>query len=148
LLRYLGHSLAMSDLSASSYIIRPAIASEKWQIQQLLTNFAWESPRRSRQLHYGVVGCLTALGISFSFLLGLKFLLEVVGLAICGIAFLFLKIIFSQEWKKFWIVEQEGRIVSCGKLWGYGTYSVLYDVLVLPKCRRQGRGSALVKHLT
>ena len=102
----------MSDLSASSYIIRPAIAPDKWQIYWLLSNFEQEASRRSRQLHYGVVGCLTALGISFSFLLGLKFLLEVVGLAICGIAFLFLKIIFSQEWKKFWIVEQEGRIAA------------------------------------
>ena len=55
---------------------------------------------------------------------------------------------FSQEWKKSWIIEQEGRIVACGKRCRYGTYSVLYDVMVLPQYRRQGIGSALFQHLS
>ncbi|MCY7282386.1 MAG: hypothetical protein LH679_02885 [Cyanobacteria bacterium CAN_BIN43] len=46
----------MSDLCIPNYRVRPAIASEKWQIQQLLTNFAWESPWRSRRSYYWVLG--------------------------------------------------------------------------------------------
>lgn len=65
-----------------------------------------------------------------------------------GIAFSFIKMIFSQDWKKFWIIDQEERIVACGKLCGYSTYSVVQDVTVLPQYRRQGIGSALVKHLS
>jgi N-acetylglutamate synthase-like GNAT family acetyltransferase len=134
----------MSDLCAPNYSVRPAIAAERWQIQRLLTYFAWESPRRSRRGYYLVLGFLLAIVISLSFLIGLMFLLGVG----CGIAFSFIKMIFSQEWKKFWIIEQEGRIVACGKLCCYSTYSVLYDVMVLPQYRRQGIGSALVQHLS
>ena len=137
----------MSDLCAPNYSARPAIASDKWQIQWLLRNFEQESPRRSRRLHYLVLGLLTALGINLSFLLGLNFLLGIAGLASCKTAFSLLKIVFSQEWKKFWIIEQEGRIVACGKICSYDTYSVPCDVLVLPKYRRQGIGSLLVRHL-
>lgn len=138
----------MSDLHTPTYIVRPAIASDKWQIQMLLSHFDGETPWRSRRLHYLELGFLMTVGINVSFLLGLKFLLGIAGLAICGAAFFFLRIVSSQEWKKFWIIAQERHIVACGKLCGYGTYSVLYDVLVLPKYRRQGIGSALVKHLT
>ncbi|NJR40158.1 MAG: GNAT family N-acetyltransferase [Leptolyngbyaceae cyanobacterium CSU_1_4] len=149
----------MSDFHAPSYSVRPAIASDRGQIQWLLSNFAWEAPGRSRLskalapaqsptlFHYWGLGFLIAIGISLSSLLGLKFLPAIVGLASCGIAFSFVKIIFSQEWKKFWIIEQEGRIVACGKLCHSDTYSVLYDVIVLSQYRRQGIGSALVKHV-
>lgn len=37
--------------------------------------------------------------------------------------------------------------MACRKLCDYGTYSRLYEVLVLPKCRRRGIRSTLVKHL-
>ncbi|MBW4515146.1 MAG: GNAT family N-acetyltransferase [Timaviella obliquedivisa GSE-PSE-MK23-08B] len=138
----------MSDLHAPAYSTRPAIASDRWQIQRLLNKFEQEAPWRSRGWHSLTLGFLLVLGISLSFLLGLKFLQGIVGLATCGITFSFIKIVVSQEWKKFWVIEQEGRIVACGKLCRYGTHSVLYDVLVLPQYRRQGMGSALVKHLT
>lgn len=137
----------MPDLCASGYIIRPAIAPDKWQIQRLLGNFEPETPRRSPQLYYLELAALTALGITLSFLLGIKFLLGIAGWVMCGIIFSFLKTLFSQEWKKFWLIEQKGRIVACGKLCNYDAYSVLHDVLVLPPYRRQGIGSALVRHL-
>jgi hypothetical protein len=63
--------------SPPSYIVRPAIAQDKWHIQRLLGNFDGETPWRSPKLHYWVLGFLTALGINLSFLLGLSFLLEV-----------------------------------------------------------------------
>jgi N-acetylglutamate synthase-like GNAT family acetyltransferase len=135
----------MADLFPD--MIRPAIASDKWQIQKLLSNFDREAPRQSRRLHYLVLGLLTALGINLVYLLGMKILWTILGLVGLGGGFSLLGIIFSQEWKKFWIIEQQGRVVACGKLCVYATYSVLYNVLVSPDYRGKGMGSALVRHL-
>jgi N-acetylglutamate synthase-like GNAT family acetyltransferase len=137
----------MADLSASGYTIRPAIAQDKWQIQRLLSYFEPDESPRPRRLHYLVLFFLTALGINFIFLIGVRFLLLVAGIASFTLLFSLLNVVFSQEWKKFWIIEQKGRIVACGKLCEYVTYSVVYNVLVVPECRHQGVGSALVKHL-
>jgi N-acetylglutamate synthase-like GNAT family acetyltransferase len=134
-------------LSSPSYTIRPAIASDRWHIQRLLSNFDRETPRHSRQLHYLLLFFLTALGINFFFLLGLKFILGMAAGAICVLMVSLLSVVFSREWKKFWVIEQNGHIVACGKLCEYVTYSMLYNILVLPENRHQGLGSALVKHL-
>jgi N-acetylglutamate synthase-like GNAT family acetyltransferase len=138
----------MAELSSPSCTIRPAIAADKWQIQRLLSNFDQETPQQSRRLHYLVLFFLTALGINFFFLLGLKFLLGMAAVAICAITLSLLNVVFSQEWRKFWVIEQKGHIVACGKLCEYVTYSMLYNVLVSPEYRHQGLGTALVKHLT
>jgi hypothetical protein len=45
----------MFNLCTFSYIVRPAIAPDKWQIQWLLSNFGREAPWRSRKLHYLVL---------------------------------------------------------------------------------------------
>jgi N-acetylglutamate synthase-like GNAT family acetyltransferase len=137
----------MADLSSSSYTIRPAIAQDKWQIQKLLSYFEPDDAPRPRQLHHLVLFLLTALGVNFIVLIGVRFLLVVIGLVSFALLFSWLNVVFSQEWQKFWVIEQKGRIVACGKLCEYVTYSVLYNVLVVPECRRQGMGSALVKHL-
>jgi N-acetylglutamate synthase-like GNAT family acetyltransferase len=138
----------MPDLSSLNYTIRPAIARDKWQIQRLLRNFDQEAPPPTRQLHYLVLFLLTALGVNFFFLLGLKFLIGVAAVAIFALMVSALSVAFSQEWKKFWIIEQKGHIVACGKLCEYVTYSMLYNVLVLPEYRHQGLGTALVRHLS
>jgi N-acetylglutamate synthase-like GNAT family acetyltransferase len=127
--------------------IRPAIAQDRWQIQTLLGNFDRESPRRSRRLHYVVLALLTALAINLIFLLGLRVLWALLSLVGLGGVFALLSIIFSQEWKKFWIIEHQGRVIACGKLCCYPTYSVLYNVLVSPEYRGKGIGSALVNQL-
>jgi N-acetylglutamate synthase-like GNAT family acetyltransferase len=135
----------MSDLFSG--IIRPAIASDRWQIQQLLRNFDREATQRSRQLYYVILGLLTALGLNLILLLGLKVLWTILGLVGLGGTFSLLGIIFSKEWKKFWIIEQQGRVVACGKLCTYATYSVLYNVLVSPEYRGKGMGSALINRV-
>jgi len=94
----------MSDLCIPNDRVRPAIASEKWQIQQLLTNFAWESPRRSRRSYYWVLGFLLAIVISLSFLIGLMFLLGVS----CGIAFSIVKIIFLKNGRNSGLLSKKG----------------------------------------
>jgi GNAT superfamily N-acetyltransferase len=145
----------MTHLCPPSFVIRPAIAQDKWRIQKLLGQFDREAPwhalrgnrQRSRRLRYLVLGFMAALGINLVFLLGLKFLLGILGVASCSFAISLLGLVFSQEWRKFWIIEQKGRIVACGKLCNYATYSMLYNVLVAPECRLRGIGSALVKHL-
>jgi GNAT superfamily N-acetyltransferase len=138
--------MAFSFDPSSNPSIRPAIAHDKWQIQQLLSNFERETPR-SKKLDYFVMGLLLALGINLTLLLGLNFLLGIMSLVGIAGLFFFLSIFYSQEWQKFWIIEQDGRIVACGKLCHYATYSVLYNVLVEPGYRRQGLGSALVQRL-
>jgi N-acetylglutamate synthase-like GNAT family acetyltransferase len=137
----------MADLSSPNYTIRPAIAQDKWQIQRLLGYFEADDVPRSRWLHYLVLFFLTALGINLIFLFGVRVLVVIAGLASLALLFSLLNVVFSQEWKKFWIIEQKGRVVGCGKLCEYVTYSMLYNVLILPEYRHQGMGSALVKHL-
>jgi N-acetylglutamate synthase-like GNAT family acetyltransferase len=145
----------MADLGFPDYIIRPAIAQDKWQIQRLLGYFGaddvprplWYLRSSARRLRYLVLFFLTALGINLIFLFGVRVLGVMAGLAILVLLFLLLNVVFSQEWKKFWIVEQKGRVVGCGKLCEYVTYSMVYNVLVLPEYRHQGMGSALVKQL-
>jgi N-acetylglutamate synthase-like GNAT family acetyltransferase len=145
----------MTELSPPNYTIRPAITHDKWQIRRLLSNFDQEAPPRpfadfsqGTRLYYLVLFFLTALGINFFFLLGIRFLIGVAGLALLAALLSLLNVVFSQEWRKFWIIEQNGQVVACGKLCEYVTYSMLYNVLVLPEYRSQGLGSALVKHLT
>jgi N-acetylglutamate synthase-like GNAT family acetyltransferase len=135
----------MADLFPST--IRPALAQDRWQIQTLLSNFDRETPRSSRRLHYLVLGLLTALMINLVLLLGLRVLWMILSLVGLGGALALLGIIFSKEWQKFWIIEQNGRVIACGKLCCYPTYSMLYNVLVAPEYRSKGIGSALVTQL-
>jgi N-acetylglutamate synthase-like GNAT family acetyltransferase len=138
---------AMADLSSPDYTIRPAIAQDKWQIQRLLSYFEADEQPQARWLSYLVLFFLTALGINLIFLMGVRVVVMGAGLVSLILLFSLLNLIFSQEWKKFWVIEQKGRVVACGKLCEYVTYSMMYNVLVLPEYRHQGMGSALVKHL-
>uniref|UniRef100_A0A7C3PHQ5 N-acetyltransferase n=1 Tax=Oscillatoriales cyanobacterium SpSt-418 TaxID=2282169 RepID=A0A7C3PHQ5_9CYAN len=51
------------------------------------------------------------------------------------------------DWKRYWVIELEGKLIACAKLNRQSDYSVLYDVYVNPVWRGRGLGSYLVQHL-
>lgn len=145
---------------SDGYLLRPALASDRWRIRQLLRTFHRETaPRPSRSvlaLRYSLLGGLIALCVHWLFVLGLPLFMAIgsqllASLAVTiGISLLMAVLGFaiSTEWTKFWVIEHEGRLVACAKLCQYTQYSVLYDVLVVAQWRGRGLGSALVYHLS
>jgi amino-acid N-acetyltransferase len=64
------------------------------------------------------------------------------------------KLVFSAKleptqlrWSNFWVIESEGEIIACGQLRSYGEAQELGSLVVTEKCRKQGLGSYLTKHL-
>lgn len=130
--------------------LRPAHQPEWQQIQKLLRCLRAElNPQQSNRFwHYVGVALLTAIGIRLIEQTGLQGLL----LALSGLLLIQGSIWFShstsEEWRKFWVVEHQGRLIACAKLWHYDNCMALYDVVVLPQWRGKGIGSAMIQHLS
>ena len=140
-----------SPILPNGFLLRSATQLDKWQIRRLLRNFDREMSRpaqRSPLKKYLGYGILAAVAVCFVMQQGWKVLLY--PLIIIAISFLgdWLSTVVSQDWRKYWVIEQHGQIVACAKLCRYERYSILYNLLVAPQQRRQGLGTALVIHLS
>jgi GNAT superfamily N-acetyltransferase len=51
------------------------------------------------------------------------------------------------DWADYWVVEQQGEIIACAKLYHNPDSTELYDLCVRSDWRQQGVGTALVQHL-
>ncbi|NJO41753.1 MAG: GNAT family N-acetyltransferase [Cyanobacteria bacterium CRU_2_1] len=140
-----------SFLLPTGYVLRPAIAADRWQVQRLLRNFDREvNPDLFWQTHivqYVIFGFGMAIGIHLIFTVGIQVLLGVAGLTGIIVTIILLKTALSKEWRKFWVIEYRGRLIACAKLCQYRNYSLLYNVLVAAEWRKRGLGSALVNRL-
>ena len=50
-------------------------------------------------------------------------------------------------WSDYWVIESNGNLIACAKLYEGNSTCELYDVFVLPQWRGNGFGAALVKTL-
>ncbi len=130
--------------------LRPAKAADKTLIRKLLLRLQQEIMPIDSRLQLVVVGIvlgLVAIGILastpwlFHWLLSLLFVVLLIWLVI------FL-VLLKGTWVNFWVVEQDGSLVACAKLCQYETYSILYDLFVVPEQRGRGLGSYLVNYLS
>ncbi|HEY9697144.1 MAG TPA: GNAT family N-acetyltransferase [Trichocoleus sp.] len=142
--------LAFSMLPNGS-LLRPATHQDKWQIRRLLRNFDQETTRPSQRspfrkyLGYGILGTL-----AFYIVMQQGWETLFYPLAIIAVSFLggWISTALSQDWRKYWVIEQKGQLIACAKLCNYDRYSILYNLLVTPQQRGQGLGTALVMHLS
>ncbi|MBD2326909.1 GNAT family N-acetyltransferase [Alkalinema sp. FACHB-956] len=51
------------------------------------------------------------------------------------------------NWSDYWVIEYQGTVVACAKLYLNPTHSEVYDVFVHPDWRGQGLGAALLQTL-
>ncbi len=51
-------------------------------------------------------------------------------------------------WSDYWVIENQGSVIACAKLYEGHSTCELYDVFVVPHWRGFGFGTALVKTLT
>ncbi|OUC14912.1 MAG: hypothetical protein B0A82_09645 [Alkalinema sp. CACIAM 70d] len=51
------------------------------------------------------------------------------------------------NWSDYWVVEHQGHIIACAKLYLNPTHSEVYDVFVQPYWRGKGLGAALIQTL-
>lgn len=51
------------------------------------------------------------------------------------------------KWEQFWVIEHNGEIVACGQLRNFSGVQELGSLVVLPRWRGQGLGTALTQHL-
>lgn len=139
-----------SPILPNDFLLRPATQLDKWQIRRLLRNFDRETSRstqRSPLKKYLGYSILAAIGFYFVMQQGWTALLY--PLMLVAISFLsgWISTAISQDWRKYWVIEQQGQLVACAKLCCYDRYSILYNLLVTPQHRGQGLGTALVVHL-
>lgn len=50
-------------------------------------------------------------------------------------------------WSDYWVIESNGNLIACAKLYEGNSTCELYDVFVLPQWRGNGFGAALVRTL-
>lgn len=51
------------------------------------------------------------------------------------------------RWQQFWVIEHQGKILACGQLRNFPGGQELGSLVVSPKQRRQGLGTALTQQL-
>jgi GNAT superfamily N-acetyltransferase len=50
-------------------------------------------------------------------------------------------------WERYWVLDQRGLVVGCGRVEDYGIHGELYDLVIDRSLRRQGLGQFLVEQL-
>jgi N-acetylglutamate synthase-like GNAT family acetyltransferase len=132
-------------------VLRPAVIGDRWQIQRLLRDFNQETVPRLvapfAMLGYSILGLLVAFAVHLLLVVGIQalpYLLALLGLSLIVV---FSSLLDSSEWTKFWVVEHQGELIACAKLYQHHHYSALFDVLVVSKWRSRGLGSCMVRHL-
>jgi N-acetylglutamate synthase-like GNAT family acetyltransferase len=51
------------------------------------------------------------------------------------------------HWERYWVLDQGGAIVGCGRIEDYEIHGELYDLVIDRSLRRQGLGQFLVEQL-
>lgn len=51
------------------------------------------------------------------------------------------------NWSRFWVIENEGRLIACGQLRPYKNFQELKSLIVDDNFRKRGLGTYLVRHL-
>lgn len=134
-------------------ICRPAGPADQPDIRQMLVHLEREiqtaSPLPQWLLWGLILGIVVLVGI-YVVLPGTKAIVQplISLIVICVLLLLIAAFISIQnEWKHYWVIEREGYLIACAKLQHHSTYSILFDLYVLPDWRKQGIGSYLVSQL-
>jgi N-acetylglutamate synthase-like GNAT family acetyltransferase len=53
----------------------------------------------------------------------------------------------EQPWERYWVLDQKGLVVGCGRVEDYDIHGELYDLVIDRSLRRQGLGQFLVEQL-
>jgi N-acetylglutamate synthase-like GNAT family acetyltransferase len=132
------------------FLLRPAKAIDQPLIGRLLRRLQREIMPIDFQIQ--LIAIATALGFLalglfwagpqwlFHWLLGFLLMLVILWL-------LLLVLNLKNSWANFWVIEHRGSLVACAKLCQYETYSILYDLFVVPELRQRGLGSHLIRYL-
>ncbi|HEY9618063.1 MAG TPA: GNAT family N-acetyltransferase [Microcoleaceae cyanobacterium] len=135
--------------------LRPARPSDRRFIRHLLNQFRQEiipPPTQVQLWRQGVI--LSLLAAIACYLIATINWTDLVNFLIAAtiiVGFVILLVVvlsWNEDWLNFWVVEHEGSPIACAKLRQHPHYSVLYDVYVLSKWRKQGVGSFLVSQLS
>jgi N-acetylglutamate synthase-like GNAT family acetyltransferase len=146
----------------SECLVRPAFAQDRWAIEKLLFSFRQEvsTPKPTptslqKFIYYGlmlsvlVVAGVRIWQIEWSILWNV--LLYPLGLFIVGLTaalgLTWLSNLLTRDWSNYWVIECEGKVVACVKLYCYQHYSMLYSLFVALPWRHRGLGSYLVRSL-
>jgi N-acetylglutamate synthase-like GNAT family acetyltransferase len=132
------------------FLLRPAKAIDKLLIGKLLRRLQQEIMPIGSQIQ--LIAITIALGFLafglfwtgtqwlFHWLFGFLLMLVILWL-------LLFVLNLKDSWVNFWVIEHRGSLVACAKLCQYETYSILYDLFVVPEWRKRGLGSHLVRQL-
>jgi N-acetylglutamate synthase-like GNAT family acetyltransferase len=66
------------------------------------------------------------------------------GLIVCLVA---VALEDGPPWERYWVLEQRGLVVGCGRVEDYAIHGELYDLVIDRSLRRQGLGQFLVEQL-
>jgi N-acetylglutamate synthase-like GNAT family acetyltransferase len=147
-------------LNSAKCRFRPALPKDRRQIRLLLrrchddaTNAVnqehWHAAKNHPEPSHRVLclgsGLLLGIGAHWLWAVGglLLLLWCVLGMSTVAVAF-WLNLWVFEDWSNYWVIEQQNRLIACGKLTCYDTYSTICDVVVTPERRQQGIGSHLV----
>ncbi|MGI0487756.1 GNAT family N-acetyltransferase [Pantanalinema rosaneae CENA516] len=134
--------------------LRPARPSDRRLIRHLLNQFRQEiipPPTRWQMMQQGMIlGLLVAVTGYLMTTIDWTELVSFLMAATIVVGFVILLVLvlsWNEGWSNFWVIEHDGSPIACAKLRQQPHYSVLYDVYVLAKWRKQGVGSFLVSQL-
>jgi hypothetical protein len=146
-----------ASVPSHPYTIRPAISSDRRQLQALLQSFLREQTISFIDpmpfLGWVILGIITALGLHVllspvsAMAIGVRVLVGVGAIVGVGTVGTFWQFTEVEDWSQFWVVEYQGRLIGCAKLCRYRNYSTLYNVLIAASWRRQGVGTNLVQRV-
>lgn len=136
------------------YILRPAQRRDAWSIAALTRQLS-ETAMGQRAWSPAVVwfggfvlGLVLAIGL-YQPRIALQVVISMMPLGLLlGMIGLLALLQPSLTWSDYWVIEHQGKVVACARLYQNPTYSELYDLFVSPTYRRQGLGATLVQHLT
>ena len=118
----------------NSFIIRPAEVKDNWQIQYLF--LSWDTSDSKAKI-------IAVIVIILSLIFAVKNLVFFVLINIILLIYNFT----VKRFTNYWVIDNNGSIIGCAELRNYPTHSVLVNLIVKRKYRRQKIGSALVEYL-